>query len=222
MRSDRKIIFNNKKTFRQYCSKKLAKTRKFRGLKNNALVLEKLEKILKNMKFRTILLYLPLQNEVNLTKLFPKLRKNHTILVPFMEGISFKVVKYRLPLFRKKFSVKEPNNSHVKFSNIDVLIVPVLGVDMELRRIGFGKGMYDRFYSSLKNKPFVIFVQLDTCFTHSIITLNHDIKADIYITPKYMIKRGINDNRIKHFSSSCSGKLRSGLCGRKKNKRRKL
>ncbi len=222
MRSDKKITFANKTNFRKYCLKKLKKTKKIGTLKNNALALEKLKNILKDLKFKTILCYIPLNHELDIRKLFPKLRKNHTLLVPFMEGISFKVVKYRMPLYEKRYSIKEPFNSCVKYSNIDIMIVPVLGVDGELGRIGFGKGMYDRFYQSLKNKPFVIFVQVDGCLTSSVITQNYDIKADVYITPKKIIKRGRYGHRIKHFSSSSGCKLRSWLPSSQKNKRRKL
>ncbi len=222
MRSDKENFFNNKEEFRKYCLKKLKQSAKYRGIKNNYLVLQKLKKILKNLKFRTILFYMPLAMEVDFTKLFSYLRKNHTLLVPFMQGISFKVVKYRLPLLKRKFSIKEPNNSYVKFSKIDILVVPVLGVDKELKRIGFGKGMYDRFVKSLNKKALVIFVQLEQCYTNSQITQDHDMKADIYLAPKKTIKRGRYDNRIKHINSSCACKFRSRVLSSKKDKRCKL
>ncbi len=213
-----KLIFTKKQDFRKYCLNKLKKSAKTRRIKNNYLVLQKLEKILKNSQFHTILCYMPLSFEVNLVKILQNIRKNHTILVPFMQGISFKVVKYRLPLFEKKFSIKEPNNSLVKFSKIDILIVPVLGVDGDLRRVGFGKGMYDRFVKSLKNEPFIIFVQLDECFTHSVVTKAHDIKADLYLTPKNIYKRGKNDNRIKRIGSGRGCKFGSRVFCSKKDK----
>lgn len=204
MSSDDNFFFKEKEEFRNFCKKKLKKNAKYNKIKNNFLVLESVEEILKKVKFRTILLYLPLLHEVNFYKIFPKLRKKGNLLVPFMQGVSFKVVKYRLPIFKKNFSISEPNNSLLNFSNIDVMIVPVIGVDGALRRIGFGKGMYDRYFNLLKTKPLVIFVQLEDCCTKHIVSESHDMQADIYVTPKKIIyKRGINGNRSKYNSSSC-------------------
>ncbi len=195
---------SDKEKLRKFCLKKLQHSRKYRGLKNNAEVLKRLEIVLKNIRFQNILMYLPLKNEVDLRKIFPTLRRKHTLLVPFMQGISFKVVKYRLPIFKKKFSVYESRNSLRKFKNIDVMVVPVVGVDGDLRRIGFGKGMYDRYFGSLKLKPLVIFVQLDCCCTKFVVSNDYDIQADIYISPKKtIIKRGIYDNRSRNSSRNC-------------------
>ena len=71
-----------------------------------------------------------------------------------MDGVSFKMVPLRLPLERKAFGIYEPRASHRKINLIDVAIVPAVGVDGSLRRIGFGKGMYDRFFPTLKTRPF--------------------------------------------------------------------
>ena len=50
--------------------------------------------------------------EVDVLPLINKLRKKQVnVYVPYMEGDSFKVVKYRLPLEKKEFGIKEPNNS---------------------------------------------------------------------------------------------------------------
>jgi len=81
-------------------------------------------------------------------------------------------------------------NSHFYLSKIDMAVVPVVGVDGKLRRIGFGKGMYDRFFAKLKEKPITVFVQLMKCYTKQNITDDFDIKADIYITPEDIIFRG--------------------------------
>ena len=104
-----------------------------------------------------------------------------------MEGVSFKMVKFRLPLLKKKFGIKEPNNSLFKLAKIDIAIVPILGVDKNFQRVGFGKGMYDRFFNKLKYKPLIIFVQLDKCFINQNICDVYDIKCDYLITPKEIL-----------------------------------
>ena len=151
-------------------------------------VIGELEKLIKKEKYKNILLYIPLKTEVDTMQLIKKIRAKTNIFVPFMEGVSFKMVKFRLPLFRKKFNIREPKNSYKRVPKIDLAIVPVLGVDGAFKRVGFGKGMYDRFFESLKYSPKIVFVQLGECFTQEFLCQNHDIRADIYITP-YMIKK---------------------------------
>ena len=178
----------NKKIFRQECKESLQKAAKNAKIQKNHKIIKHLEKLLKIVKPRNILIYIPLKNEPDITPFISKYRKKYNFFVPFMEGVSFKIVKYRLPLRPKKFGIKEPPNSFVKKTKIDLAIVPVVGVDGDYRRIGFGKGMYDRFFSSLSYRPIIAFVQLKKCFTQKHICDRHDIKADYYITPENFIK----------------------------------
>ena len=181
---------SKKSQFREKSKIKIQKFMKNGRLKRDKLVVAKLHKIIKKGKYKNVLLYIPLTNEVDSMQLIKRIRSKVNIYVPFMEGVSFKMVKFRLPLFRKKFNIREPKNSCARVPKIDLAIVPVLGVDGALKRIGFGKGMYDRFFESLKSSPQIVFVQLGECFTEEFICESHDIRADIYITPyKNMIKK---------------------------------
>lgn len=170
------------------------------SINQNFKATKRLDKILKSLKFKNILFYIPLPNETNIVKILHKFRRKKNIFVPFMVGKSFKIVKYRMPLVKKKFNIKEPRNSKSYFSKIDVAIVPVLGVDGNLRRIGYGKGMYDRFFNSQKTRPIIIFIQNAKCFTKEKIADDYDIDADFYITPNdILIKRG--KNGIRNYDS---------------------
>jgi 5-formyltetrahydrofolate cyclo-ligase len=127
-----------------------------------------------------------LKNEVNIKDIINKLRKkkNIEVYVPYIKGNSFIPVKYRLPLQKRKFNVKEPNFSRYRDNKIDfdLIIVPIVGIDGSFKRIGFGAGMYDRFFSTLKKRPITIFTQLKLCRTKEIVTNNYDIQADYIIT----------------------------------------
>jgi 5-formyltetrahydrofolate cyclo-ligase len=183
----------NKVEFRKNCIKVLNK--KNRYLLNKKIQKELLKK-LTNKKYKNILLYLSMGNEVVTKDLIRKLkRQNKQIFVPFMEDISFKMVKYSLPLKKKKFNIYEPKNKNKTIEKIDVAVVPIIGMDNNFKRVGFGKGMYDRFFDKLKYNPEIIFVQIYPCITKDIVTDNYDIKADSYITYNLVCNRRKNDNR---------------------------
>jgi len=99
------------------------------------------------------------------------------------------LVKYRLPIKIKKFGVKEPNISNLIYKKIELAIVPIIGMDGGLRRVGFGKGFYDRFYATLNYKPITLFIQRDFLYTHKHLCDDFDIECDFYITPKKTVKR---------------------------------
>jgi 5-formyltetrahydrofolate cyclo-ligase len=175
-----------KATFREICLKKMKKQKHVGNIYKNYKVNQSLQKLLKsklkNKKGNKILFYYPLENEVDIRKTLYHFRKNNQIFLPFMEGKSFKMVPFRLPLKKKKFGIYEAGNSKRIINKIDIAIVPVLGVDKNLQRVGFGKGMYDRFFPTLKKKPFTVFVQLEPCITQQEICDSYDISADVYIS----------------------------------------
>ncbi len=189
------VVIPPKDRFRKKAIWELKRAKKNFNPKKNMLILREIEGILRHYKAKTVLLYIPLEIEVNLKKLISKLRGKIAVFVPFMEGVSFKMVKYRLPLMAKKFNIYEPPNSNFKFIKLDVAIIPVLGVDRDFKRIGFGKGMYDRFFETLNYKPKIIFIQKTICMTDKVITNNYDIQADFYITPQKKFVRTLNDTR---------------------------
>ena len=204
----KKIRFENKWEFRHYAKQKLLKS--INAYKRDKIISRHILDIVEELKPTTLLLYIPLSIEPNIRDVIRICQKKCQVFVPFMEGISFKMVRYRLPLYTKQFNIKEPKNSFAVNPKIDLAIVPVIGVDGALKRIGFGKGMYDRFFESLSPRPTVWFVQREMCFTKSILSEQHDIEADIYLTPyKTMIKRGTNGFRVT--SSRCRSSKR--CCG---------
>lgn len=174
---------NHKSDFRKKCIKRLKSIAKKEKYSKSKIIIEKLEKIIKKYKAENILLFLPLEIEVDIKPLILKLRKDKkNIYVPFMYKDSFKIVKYRLPLQKKKFGIYEPNNSFCKAKKIDIAIVPIVGVDSINKRIGYGKGMYDRFFDRLNYKPKIVFTQLVLCKSEKILSDNYDIQADYIIT----------------------------------------
>ncbi|RDU73001.1 5-formyltetrahydrofolate cyclo-ligase [Helicobacter anseris] len=199
---------DTKSNFRKFCKTSLLKQSKNYHIEkqviNNALF-----DLFKDLKCKNILLYCPLDLEVNIFPLIFKLKaKGYKIFVPKITGISFDVVEFSLPLIKNKYGILECNNA-LKIPKIDAMLVPILGIDRTFRRIGFGKGMYDRFFASLKAKPKIIFITKNLYFSQEILTQNYDIKGDFLFCGKIGIKRNKNDNLY------CSKLTNKWLSGRR-------
>ncbi len=177
---------SKKKYFRTHCLKRLKKASGIGSYKKDKVVLQRLYQLIVESLAQKIMLYLPMKTEINLYPLILQLRKEKRVLyVPFMEGKSFRVVRYRYPLEKKCFGIKEPKDSkQYRTKKLDIAIVPIVGLDITHRRVGFGKGMYDRFFEKeIKNISKIVFVARELCYSKEIVTDDYDVKADIIIVP---------------------------------------
>jgi len=174
-----------KQFFRQECLKKIKKISLSKHYSKDKKIVQALYQSIEENKAQNIMLFISMDTEANLYPLIVKLRKEgKELYVPFMEGKSFRLVKYRLPLKKKKFGIKEPNDSkQYRVKQLDIAIIPVVGVDSTHRRIGFGKGMYDRFFEKHnKNIKQTIFVTRELCYSKEVVTDHYDVKADMIVT----------------------------------------
>ncbi len=175
----------DKNLFRKECLKRLNSQKERLSFGIDKKVSQMLYEEIVAVDARVIMVYIPLGIEVNIMPLIKKLRRQKRLLfVPFMEGESFRLVKYRLPLTRKKFGILEPKDSkQYRERYIDIAIVPMIGVDLLQRRIGFGKGMYDRFFEKeAKYIKRTIFISRIRCTSKRVLTDDYDIEADKIIT----------------------------------------
>lgn len=173
----------NKKAFRKQAIAKLHANSYYRYQASKKIE-QKLERLIQHKNPKSILFYIPMEHEANITTLLKKQRKKRKVYLPFMVDDSFKMVGYSLPLKRAKFGIWEAKNSIKTIKHVDMIIVPMLGVDRNYKRIGFGKGMYDRFVERLQQKTLLVFVAQTLLQTHHTITNSYDIKANYIITSK--------------------------------------
>ena len=174
----------NKAEFRTHCISQARREKVHNKLYKEHLLMNKLENFIIQYGAKKVLIYLPFGFELNITPLIKRLRKRVELYTPFMEGESFKMVTFRLPLEKKKYGIYEPRVSYKKIKNIDIAIVPIIGLDREAKRVGYGKGMYDRFFEKLDKKPIKIFIQPRLCKSEKSICDAYDIDADFLLSPQ--------------------------------------
>ncbi|MEA1915404.1 MAG: 5-formyltetrahydrofolate cyclo-ligase [Campylobacterota bacterium] len=174
---------NLKSDFRKSCIKRLTFVGTNISYVRHKIIVKNLEFLIDNLNKKNILLYIPFKKmEVNVQPLINTLRKKRIkVYVPLIKGDSFTAVPYRFPLQKRRFGIKEPNNSLQKVK-LDLAIVPIVGVDKYFKRIGFGAGMYDRFFHRLNYTPTIIFTQLTMCKSAQHLSNQYDISSDYLIT----------------------------------------
>lgn len=178
----------DKQQFRRGCLKRLKNSPPFLKYAKDKKISLKIKTILEKEKPKSILFYLAMDLEVNLHSLMQTYQKKSQVFVPFIEEESFKMVEYRLPLEKNSFGIYEPKAHNLAQKDVDLIIVPVVGIDRNMQRVGFGKGMYDRFFAKLHKKPIVIFVQREACMSPYKVCDNYDIKCHYYVTSKEIRK----------------------------------
>ncbi len=187
-----------KTIFRENCIKKMKDSSPHNKIYNDAKLNYRLQKELSGFKNAKILLFAPLPFESDIRKTVNSMRKKHEVFVPFMVEQSFKMVPFRLPLKKKKFGIYEAGNTLRNINKIDIAVVPIVGVDGNLQRVGFGKGMYDRFFAKLKKRPYIIFIQPELCYTKELICDDYDIMCDLLITPDVRLKNNTIATKVRN------------------------
>ena len=133
---------------------------------------------------KTVLLYYPIHNEVDLRPLLAKYEDQKTFLFPVTHRHSMEVRPYAGEelMKRGRFNVPEPQTPTYK-GVIDLIFVPGVAFDKHRHRIGRGGGYYDKFLSK-----HLLAKKVGVCYTFQLKkhTIPHTIKdhrMDIIVTP---------------------------------------
>ena len=151
---------------------------------------------IQNRDLKKILVYQSIDNEPSIEQTTELAwQKDIEVYIPKViskEKIIINRLRKDSSYSKNKFGIKESNNSDtVKLSEIDLAVLPLVGIDINGFRLGYGGGYYDRFFnqrSVLSRKPFIIgagyaFQILEVSFAEG-----HDLKYDSVITEKGVLK----------------------------------
>ena len=154
---------------------------------DSALICGQIEQMSVFREARTVLIYYPVHNEVDLRPLLAKY-PDKTFLFPVTLRHYMEVRPYDgEEMMRKgRLGVPEPQTDEYKGS-IDLILVPGVVFDQHRHRIGRGGGYYDKF---LRKHPLV--PKVGVCFAfqlkkHSIPHWFNDQKMDRVVTPQQTI-----------------------------------
>ena len=143
-------------------------------------------------KFLKIALYYPSNYEIDDLEILDALDKqNYKISLPKVRKnnqMNFCKWSKKDPLKINKFGIPEPVSSKILYP--DILLVPLVGYDNNLNRLGYGGGFYDRYIEKIEKIKKV--TKIGLAFSHqkikSVPINQYDRKLDFIITEKEVIK----------------------------------
>ncbi len=109
---------------------------------------------------QTVLFYLSQSFEVDTIQLFHDSMKHKCVLVPYVNQSDSTLMAVRIKrpkeeLVKGSYGILEPRAERAEpfdIHQIDLVLVPGLAFDRQGRRLGRGKGYYDRFLASLDSR----------------------------------------------------------------------
>lgn len=139
---------------------------------------------------KNLLIYINIGEEAETRRLIDfAINRSKTVYIPYTEEQKIGIFKgweklSEVELNEKKFL--QPNEESPDIV-IDCAIIPIVGFDKKLNRLGYGKGWYDRFLKKNKN-CFKIGIAYDEQLISKIPTERHDVPMNMIITPNNLYK----------------------------------
>lgn len=133
-----------------------------------------------------ILSYMSTEEELDID--FLKDFENIELYLPkIIDDNNFKAVLHSGKLMKNRFKILEPVDKNHEESRFDIAFVPIIGMDASFRRIGRGKGMYDKFFTNAISNS-IIFVTKKLQYIDNVVTNDRDIKGDYLIDGTKFLK----------------------------------
>ena len=151
---------------------------------------------IQNRDLKKILVYQSIDNEPSIEQTTELAwQKDIEVYIPKViskEKIIINRLRKNSSYSKNKFGIKESNDlDTVELAEIDLAVLPLVGIDINGFRLGYGGGYYDRFFyqdRELSRKPFIIGVGYAFQILEVSFAKNHDLKCDSVITEKGVLK----------------------------------
>jgi len=158
--------------------------------KMSAALIKKFQALELFQKAKTVGVYMPLPDEVDITPLFSfdsfvaqdRQLQEKTFYIPAFDEASsgYRLAEYTPELKKGKFGIPEPANPVFAPEELDLIIVPGVAFDRAGHRLGRGGGFYDRLLPQYQA------VRVGICFDfqclETVPSEPHDCNVDRLIT----------------------------------------
>ena len=102
--------------------------------------------------------------------------------------MEFRKIKDFASLEKGNFDIMEPKNNCEKDNELDILLVPTVGISVDGVRLGYGHGFYDKFLS--KNRIDSISLVYEKQVIKKIPSSDHDVIMNWILTEDRISKIG--------------------------------
>ena len=150
---------------------------------------KKLDKIFAFKNAKKIGVYYPIGSEIFTQDIIQELlSKGKEVFLPKVmgEGMEFRKIVDFSSLEPGNFDIMEPKEECPVDNDLDVILVPTVGISQTGVRLGYGYGFYDRFLA--KNKTVAISMTLEKQIIKNIPKSEHDIIMNWIVTEDKMTK----------------------------------
>ena len=156
---------------------------------SSAKIQKKLRKIFAFKNAQKIGLYYPIGSEVFTQDIIQELlSQSKEVFLPKVveKNLEFRKIKDFSSLETGSFDILEPKDDCEVDNNLDVIIVPTVGISQTGVRLGYGHGFYDRFLA--EHKTITISLTLEKQIIKNIPKSPHDVTMNWIVTEERATK----------------------------------
>jgi 5-formyltetrahydrofolate cyclo-ligase len=162
----------------------LRKIMKLQRPQSSLGLFEQLRSLAEKTRATKIGSYSPLENEPDLGTFNNWAAENLSLYFPRV--VQDKLEFAQGPLRAGKFKIMEPTGSAILPSDLDLILIPALAVDVLGNRLGKGKGFYDRWLVDVASTN-LFAVVFDSEVLELVPNEPHDKKVNGIVTPTRLI-----------------------------------
>lgn len=139
-----------------------------------------------------ILFYIPIQGEVDLTKIFAEYNDKKDFVLPRVIYSTKDLNLYKInkmdDLEKGSYEIPEPKNDLkiIAPEDIDLVLLPGVGFSLDGHRIGYGEGFFDRLLKKIPSPKIGIAYEFQ--IVKNVPAEEHDVPVDMIITEDRIIK----------------------------------
>lgn len=137
---------------------------------------------------KSVFCYLSTPNEADTMNIVRHaIKRGKSVYVPKTDGdlMSMVLIDVDTEFWFNQWGILEPKEGEPYKGEVDLAVIPLIGYDKELNRLGHGKGYYDRFLED--RKTYKLGLAFSCQELDSVATEEHDIKLDAIINENGVI-----------------------------------